>query len=126
MKGVHLHVRDSPTGNCAIRGGARYVPRPRARGQYARRGRRDFVDGSCAHQRTAADAALGSEVDEPVGAADEVEVVLDGDDGVAGLEQLAERGEQHLDVAAVQPRGRLVEQEQRRAGAARGADARRA
>src|SRR3954467_10097248 len=77
----------------------------------------DVVDGAGPPRRTPAGSPLGAEVDEPVGAADEVEVVLDGDDGVAGLEELAERGEEDVDVAAVQARGRLVEQEQRRAGA---------
>src|SRR4051812_33328682 len=73
----------------------------------------DVVDGAGAHQRTSAGAAFGAEVDEPVGAANEVDVVLDGDDGVAGLEELAERAEEHVDVAAVQARRRLVEEEQR-------------
>ena len=58
-------------------------------------------------------AALGPEVDDPVGGADDVEVVLDDDQRVARVEQPPERAEQLRDVVEVQARGRLVEQEQR-------------
>jgi hypothetical protein len=61
-----------------------------------------------------ASPAFGPDVDDVIGAADEVEVVLDGDDGVAGVDEPRERAQEHLDVDAMQARRRLVEQEQRR------------
>ena len=54
-------------------------------------------------------AAFGTEIDDPVGDLDHVEVVLDDHQRVAGFEQLAERGEQLGDVVEVQAGGRLVE-----------------
>ena len=62
------------------------------------------------HDPPAAVAALRPHVDEPVGGFDHVEVVLDDDDGVAGLAQLVQHLEQQLDVVEVQACGRLVEQ----------------
>src|SRR6185312_17570883 len=108
-----LHSRASPTGGAAANVSAApalalHQGRKRASRMRGAAGGH-LVDGTGAHQRTSADAAFGAEIDQPVGAADEVEVVLDGDDGVAGFEQAGERGEQHLDVAAVQAGGRLVE-----------------
>ena len=66
-----------------------------------------------AHQFTAGVAALGPEVDDPVGAADHVEVVLDDDQRVAGVQQFAQAAHQLGDVVEVQAGGGLVEQEQR-------------
>src|SRR5262249_11731166 len=53
--------------------------------------------------------ALGAEVDEAVGGLDHVEVVLDHDDGVAGVDETAEDVEQALDVGEVKTGRRLVE-----------------
>ena len=64
-------------------------------------------------QLAAGVAAFGAEVDQPVGGADHVEVVLDDDERVARFEQLAERAHQLGDVVEVQAGGRLVEHEQR-------------
>jgi hypothetical protein len=61
-------------------------------------------------------AAFGAQVDQPVGGADHVEVVLDDDQRVAGFQQLAQRAHQLGDVVEVQAGGRLVEQEQRALG----------
>jgi hypothetical protein len=66
------------------------------------------------HDLAARIAALGAEIDQPVGGADHVEVVLDHHDRVARGEELAERGEQLRDVLEVQARGRLVEEEEAR------------
>ena len=66
-----------------------------------------------ADQLAAGLAAFGAEVDDPVGGADHVEVVLDHDQRMAGVEQLAQRAHQLGDVVEVQAGGRLVEQEQR-------------
>jgi peptide chain release factor 3 len=65
-------------------------------------------------------AALGAEVDQPVGGLDDVEVVLDDDDGVAVVAQAVQHLEQHLDVLEVQAGGRLVEDVERAAGVALG------
>ena len=44
---------------------------------------RYLLGGACGKDQSAAAAAVGTEVDEVVGALDDVEVVLDDDDGVA-------------------------------------------
>ena len=73
------------------------------------------------HRRAAGDqlaavgAAFGAEVDDPVGFLDDVEVVLDGDDGVAAVDQAVQDVDQLLDVGEVQAGGRLVEDVERRA-----------
>ena len=64
-------------------------------------------------QAAAGVAALGSEVDHPVGALHHLEVVLDHDERVAALDEPREAAEQPLDVGEVQPGGRLVEDEER-------------
>ena len=56
--------------------------------------------------------ALRPQVDDPVGGADDVEVVLDHQQRVPGGQELAEGTQQLCHVLEVQPRGRLVEQEQ--------------
>jgi hypothetical protein len=53
-------------------------------------------------------AAFGSHVDDPVGVANDIEVVLDDDDGVAAIDQAAHDGEQATDVREVQAGGGLV------------------
>ena len=60
-------------------------------------------------------AALGPQVHDPVAVADDVEVVLDRDDGVAARGQVVQHLEQALHVGEVQAHGRLVEQVERRA-----------
>jgi hypothetical protein len=64
-------------------------------------------------------AALRSEVDDPVAGADHVEVVLDHDERVAGVDQAPERAQELRDVVEVQAGGRLVEEEERAFRAAR-------
>ena len=54
-------------------------------------------------------APFGPEIDDPVGGLDDVEVVLDDEQAVAGLQQLLERRQQLRDVVEVQAGGRLVE-----------------
>ena len=53
--------------------------------------------------------APGPEIDDVIGGAHRLLVVLDDDDGVAEVAQLLERGEQSRVVALVQPDRRLVE-----------------
>jgi len=64
------------------------------------------------HDRAAAFAALGAEVDDPVRGGDHVEVVLDHDQRMPGLQQLVEGAEQLGDVLEVQAGGGLVEEEE--------------
>ena len=59
--------------------------------------------------RAAAVAALGPEVDDPVGALDDVEVVLDHEHGVAGVDEALQHTEQPAHVLEVETRGGLVE-----------------
>ena len=58
-------------------------------------------------------AALRAEVYHPVGLGDDVEVVLDHDDRVAGVDQPVQHARQLLDVGHVQADGRLVEHVER-------------
>ena len=68
----------------------------------------------------AAVAAFGAEVDDPVGGLDDVEVVLDDDDGVARVDQLVQHFEELCDVVEVEAGGGLVEDVERAAGGALG------
>ena len=65
------------------------------------------------HQQAASVPALGPEIDDPVGGADDVQVVLDDDERMPRLQQLAEGPHELGDIVEVQPGGGLVEQEQR-------------
>ena len=83
-----------------------------AHGDLFRRARRD--------DRAAAVAPFRAEVDDPIGDLDDVEVVLDDDDGVAGVHQLLQHLDQAVDVGDVQPGGGLVQDIDRLAGRAAG------
>src|SRR5438552_5437467 len=61
-------------------------------------------------------AALGPEVDDPVGLLDHVEVVLDHEYRVAGVDQSLQHLEQLLDIREVEAGRRLVEDVERAAG----------
>ena len=65
------------------------------------------------HQLAAGLTAFRPEVDDPIRRTDHVQVVLDRDHRVPGVEQLAQRAHQLGDVVEVQPRRRFVEQIQR-------------
>ena len=65
----------------------------------------------------AAAPSFGTEINDPVGRLDHVEIVLDDQHGVARIGEIVEHFEQHLDVGEVQPGGRLVEEIERAAGA---------
>ena len=58
----------------------------------------------------AAIPALRSQINDPVGGADHVQIVLDHQQRMSGRQQLAERVEQLRDVLEVQTRGGLIEQ----------------
>jgi hypothetical protein len=69
---------------------------------------------------TAATAALGAEVDDPVCSFDDVEVVFDDDNGVAVVAQAMQHAQQQVDVGEMQTGGRLVKNVQSAAGIAFG------
>ena len=69
------------------------------------------------HDLAAAGAAFGPQVDDPIGRLDDVQIVLDDQHGVAGIDKVVQHLQQQLDIGKVQAGGRLVEQVQRLAGA---------
>src|SRR4029078_7488719 len=78
---------------------------PRIAPQVVRRSLRDEVTSSL--------SSLRPELDHPVGGIDELEGMLDGEDGVAARDEGKEGAEEPLDVARVQAGRRLVEEEER-------------
>src|SRR4029079_4209636 len=81
-----------------------------------RRSARDDLGHGSAHDDLAARVpAFGTKVDDPVGGAHDIEVVLDDDERMACGDQLAQRAQEPRDVVEMQSRRRLVEEEQRAA-----------
>src|SRR5690606_36338033 len=76
----------------------------------------DVLGGAFGDQLATAAAALGAHVEHPVGGLDDVEVVLDDDDGVAGVDDALQDAQQLADVLEVQARGRLVQDVDRATG----------
>ena len=58
---------------------------------------------------TAVLSAFGTEVDDPVSAFNDIQIVLDDDDRSSNIDQLPEGGKQSVDVVKVKPSRRLVE-----------------
>ena len=56
-------------------------------------------------------AGFGAEVEDPVGGFDDFEVMLDDQQGVAGIDQLLENGQEAFDVGEVEAGGGFVEDE---------------
>ena len=69
----------------------------------------DLLRGSGGDDHAASVAAFGSEVDEPVGAFDHVEIVFDDHQGVAGISESLENGEQLPDVVEVESGRRFIQ-----------------
>src|ERR1700735_2232985 len=69
----------------------------------------DVLGRAAGDDQAAACAAFWAEVDDPVGGLDDVEVVLDDDDGVAGLDQAGQHAQELADVVEVQAGGGLVQ-----------------
>jgi len=69
----------------------------------------DFFWGAGGDDLSAAAAALGAHVDDPVGGFDDVEIVLDDEEGAAAFDELAEGGEEFGYVVEVEAGGGLVE-----------------
>ena len=76
----------------------------------------DLFRGALGDQFSARGAPFGSQVDNPIGGLDQLQVVLDEDDAVAGVHQALEHPQQAGDIAQVQAGGRLVEQVKRMTG----------
>jgi hypothetical protein len=79
-------------------------------------GRGDLLRRALGDDPPAAVATLRSEVDDPVGGLDDVEVVFDDQHGVAAIDEPMEDLEELLDVREMQAGGRLVEHVQCSAG----------
>src|SRR6185369_16452864 len=77
-----------------------------------RRALEQLRNGAGEYDAAAAVAAFRTEVDDPVGGADDVEVVLDHDERMAGRDQFAESAQQLRNVVEMEAGRRLVEQEQ--------------
>ena len=58
-------------------------------------------------------AAFGTEVDDPIGGADDVEVVFDHDERVSGYDEFLQGAQKDFDILEMQARGRFVEDEER-------------
>jgi hypothetical protein len=69
----------------------------------------DLFGGAGGYDLAAAAAALGAHVDDPVGGFDDVEIVLDDQQGAAAFDELAEGAEELGDVVEVEAGGGLVE-----------------
>src|SRR5687767_1478416 len=80
-------------------------------------GARDVARGALGDDSAAFVARAGADVDDVVAGGDDVHVVLDDDDGVAGLDEAVELGDELLDVEGVQAGRGLVEDVQRVAAA---------
>ena len=108
----------SPSRRCQSPGRASSSPEERESSDPQRRAGAALLAGHDVRRGAGADepaarvAALGAEVDHPVGGADHVEVVLDDDDRVPLGDQAPERREQHGDVREVQAGRRLVEEQE--------------
>ena len=69
----------------------------------------DLFGGAGGDDLAAAAAAFGAHVDDPVGGFDDVEIVLDDEEGAAAFDEFAEGGEEFGDVVEVEAGGGLVE-----------------
>ncbi len=78
----------------------------------------DLCGAAFAHEAAAVFAAFGAEIENPVGVADDVEIVLDDDDRVAEVGEAMQDLEELAHVVEVQAGGGLVEQIERAAGLA--------
>ena len=63
----------------------------------------DLLGGAFAEDVATAATTFGTHVDDPVGLGDDVEVVLDDDDGVAAVDEAAEHMHEDADVLEVRP-----------------------
>src|SRR5712691_10636480 len=76
----------------------------------------DFLRRSLRDEATACFAGFRAEVDHPVRAFDNVEIVLDDNHRMAGIGEALENLQQHAHVVEMQASRRLVEKKKRRLG----------
>ena len=69
----------------------------------------DVLGGALGDDAPSPAAAFGSQIDDPVGRLDDIEVVLDHDHCVAGIDQALENLEKLANVFEMEARGGLVE-----------------
>ena len=70
----------------------------------------DRLGRSGHHHPSAAGSSFGSEIDDPVGGLDDIEVVFDHQDGVPLVDEPVEHVQQFADVGKVQAGGGFIEQ----------------
>ena len=71
----------------------------------------DCFGGALGDELAAVFSGFGAEVEDPVGGFDDLVVVLDDEQGVAGIDEVLEDGEQAFDVVEVEACGGLIENE---------------
>src|SRR5262249_25295910 len=74
----------------------------------------DFFGRALRDELTAAFAGFRSEVEDPVGALDHLDIVLDDQDGMTGIDQALQDLEQHAHVVEMQAGGGFVEKKESR------------
>jgi hypothetical protein len=72
----------------------------------------DFLGCSGGNDLPALVAGVGAEVYDPIGGFHDLKVVLDDEDGVAGVHQSLEDFEEHAHIVEVQAGGRFVEEKE--------------
>ena len=73
----------------------------------------DGFGGAFSDDAAASGTAFGAEIDDPVGGFDDVEIVLDNEEGVAGGAEFEENVEEFGDIVEMQACGRLIENVER-------------
>src|ERR1039458_231816 len=71
---------------------------------------RDLFGRALGHDAAAFFSAFGAQIDDPVGVADDVQVVFDDDDRVSEIRETVQHVEQLAHIVEVQSRGRLIQQ----------------
>ena len=78
----------------------------------AGRGRGDHFGRARRNNASAFRFRFGAEIDDPVGAFEHLEIVLDDDERIALIDEALQNGEEQADVLEMEARGRLVEDEE--------------
>ena len=69
----------------------------------------DVCRGASNQDLTSSAASFRTEIDDMVGGLNNVEIVLDDDDGMAGIDQTVQAVEEFLSIGEMEARGRFVE-----------------
>ncbi len=81
---------------------------------------RDRFRGACGHNFAAAIAALGADINDPIGGLDHIKVMFDHDHGVALIDQFVQHLQQLFHVFEMQARGGFIKDIKRASGRAAG------